>query len=443
VDINATFTAVISLIIVLGIMVLVHEWGHFFAARRFGVRVDIFSVGFGPRIWGRKKGDTDYRLSALPLGGYVKMAGDNPSEERSGAPDEFLSKPRWQRAIIAVAGPVMNIITAFVLLIILFGVIGAPYPAFFDNPPEIAGVGAKTEAAKAGIQPGDRVVDINGVQVKTWKAVLQQLSLAKSGSEVSVQLDRNGSSYTIEVPIKSGLDTWKAIGYPNDRAVIQDVPRNRPAYLAGIRPGDEILTANRERVVSWFQVLAAIRGSNGAPVEFGIKRGDEELTVRVQPRWAPNDRGENTWLVGLSPVTEQHYERYGLLESVREAGEQSVQMSGLIVGVVGQLFTGKVSLREMQGVVGIARESGQAARRGLPYFVQLMAVISMNLAILNLLPIPILDGGHLLLLAIEGLRRRDLSLAVKERFVQAGMVFLLVIFVIVMYNDVLRLLPLR
>lgn len=428
----------LSMVIMLGVLILVHEVGHFLAARAFGVRVDIFSVGFGPRVWGRRRGPTDYRISLLPLGGYVKMAGDNPTEERTGGPDEFLSKPRWQRAVIALAGPVMNILAAYILIVLLFGVIGMPYPAYLDLAPEVAGVGLNSPAAKEGIQPGDRIVDVNGVLVSNWKEALQQLNRVPRGGEASVRMERDGQFFSVTYQPRSLFDPFDSLGYPNDPVTVDDVSPRMPAALSGLRPGDQIVALNGVPTVSWVQVLSTIRRSNGQPIVFELLRGSEHLSITVKPVWGRNELGENSWLVGLRQKQTSKYERLGMGESLVEAADRCVRMSGMIFGVVGQLVTGRASLRDMQGVIGIGREAGQAAKRGLPDFVHVMAIISMNLAILNLLPIPILDGGHILLLAIEGVRRKDFSLAVKERFVQVGMVFLLVIFVIVTYNDVLR-----
>jgi regulator of sigma E protease len=282
---------------------------------------------------------------------------------------------------------------------------------------------------------------VNGVEVKTWKEVLTVLKNVPAGNEVSVKLERGGSLYTVEVARTADFDFSAALGYPHDPVTVESAERGKPAASMGMRAGDKIASINGEPVVSWLQCLAVISGSKGQPIDIGLRRGEEALTIRVTPIPGRAARGEPPWMVGFRPVRIQNFERLSLLESVSEAGVHGAQASMLIVQVVGQLFTGKVSLREMQGVVGISVEAGRAARQGLPRFVELMALIGFNLAILNLLPIPILDGGHILMLAIEGIRGRDLSLKFKERFVQVGMVFLLVIFAIVMYNDVLRLLP--
>ena len=436
-------TIIVSTAVVLGIMILVHEWGHFVVARALGVRVDIFSIGFGPRIWGRKRGDTDYRVSALPLGGYVKMAGDNPSEERAGAPDEFLSKPRWQRAIIALAGPAMNIVMAAFILWGLFVVVGEGVPKYYDAPAEIAAVPVKSSAERAGIQTGDRIVDVNGVRVATWGQALERMSTLLPKDDLSVTLEREGAPYTVEVKSKTPFELGDSLGYPRDPSIVGELSRGMPGEAAGMKVGDEIVAVNGTPMVSWIQCVQAIRGSRGEEILFDLKRGEQTLQITVKPVLGRSESGGSAWQIGFRNRPNLVYHRLAPLPAVREAFERTRDTSALIVTVVAQLFTGKVALREMSGVIGISHEAGQAAKRGPIDLVLLMASISLNLGILNLLPIPILDGGHLLMLSVEGILRRDLSLAVKERFVQVGMVFLLVVFAIVMYNDVLKLLPKR
>ncbi len=429
-------TYIIPTIIVLGLMILVHEWGHFIVARAFGVRVDVFSIGFGPRLWGRKRGDTDYRVSAIPLGGYVKMAGDNPAEERAGAPDEFLSKPRWQRAIIALAGPSMNILMTVIIFYGLFVVVGDPHVRYLDQPAEIAAVTRKSAAESAGIREGDRIVDINGVPVATWGDAIKRMNALLPNNDLSVKFERDGSAFTVDVKAKAQLDAGDALGYPRDPVIIGELAPGMPADAAGMKEGDEIVAINGTPVLSWIQCVNAIRSSQGQTLEFDLKRSGEALQISVKPVL---NRSGSAWQVGMTPHLDLVYKRLGLVEAVGESFVRTRDYAWLIAGIVGQLFTGKVQLREMSSIIGISREAGQAAKRGAADLVFFMASISLNLGILNLLPIPILDGGHILMLSIEGIRRRDLSLAVKERFVQVGMVFLLVVFAIVMYNDILKL----
>ncbi len=435
-------TDIVAVVIVLGIMILVHEWGHFMAAKLFGVRVEVFSFGFGPRLWGRRRGATDYRLSALPLGGYVKMAGDNPAEERSGQPDEFLSKPRWQRAIIAVAGPTMNVVMAVVLLTGILLLVGAPYPAFMSRPVQVVAFPKKSFGASAGIQPGDRLVEIDGIKNPTWEQARQHLLETTPGSEIRLVLDRGGELISLSLNPPDPRDMDAILGFPPVAPIVEQVAPGMPAERAGLRADDELVALNGQPVGTWSQFVEAIRGSNGQPIDVAVRRGDRKLLLHIKPVQVQIGH-ETLWQIGTLPRPQVVYRRLSLAHAAKEGIVLSAAESRMIAGVISQLFVGKVSLRQIQGVIGIARESGNAARQGPVYLINLMAVISLNLAILNLLPIPILDGGHLLLLAVEGSLRRDLSLAVKERFVQVGLVFLLAIVAFAMYNDVLRLLPSR
>ncbi len=431
-------TSIVAVVIVLGLMVLVHEWGHFLVARLFGVRVEVFSFGFGPRLWGRRRGATDYRISALPLGGYVKMAGDNPSEERKGEPDEFLSKPRWQRVLIAVAGPVMNLLMAIVLTTGLF-VFGTSQRAYVDQPVVIAGVLKDSPAEKAGIQPGDRVVEFRGIKNPTWERVFLELLFASPGSSVPVTIERDGQ--LIQTTVHSAADEFEVVGYPAEPVLVGKVTPGMPAERSGLQPGDEILQIQHQPVVSPIQLAAKIQQRSGQLTELLVQRGDRKLRLEVRPVWGDPGDGLRRWQIGIGFRFATEKRSYPLSGAVVRAVWLNVKMTRQIVYVVGQLFEGRMSLKQVEGPLGIARESGRAARRGLADVINLMAVISLNLGILNLLPVPILDGGHILMLAVEGILRRDLSIAVKERFVQVGLVFLLVIIAIVMYNDVLKLLP--
>src|SRR5579872_6853343 len=226
---------IVSVSIVLGIMVLVHEWGHFIVAKAFGVRVEVFSIGFGTRLWGVKRGDTDYRLSALPLGGYVKMAGDNPLEERKGDPDEFLSKPRWQRVLIALAGPAMNIVLSILLVAGIY-MYGSKQPAYLDKPMVLAGVLPDSAAQKSGLQAGDRVVKINSKANPTWDEARLELLSALPGHALPIVVERNGQEVSLSVSAGQSLED--IYGYPPDRLVIGSVSAGMPAERGGLKAGD-------------------------------------------------------------------------------------------------------------------------------------------------------------------------------------------------------------
>jgi regulator of sigma E protease len=428
---------ILSVSVVLGIMVLVHEWGHFIVAKAFGVRVEIFSIGFGPRLWGRKSGDTDYRISGLPLGGYVKMAGDNPLEERKGDPDEFLSKPRWQRALIAVAGPAMNIILSVVIVAGIY-MHGSKEPAYLDQPMVLAGVLPNSTAQKAGLAAGDHVVKINGASNPTWDRALLELMSTLPGHSLTLIVDRGGQEVSVTVPASQSMED--IFGYPANRLIIGSVTPGMPAERSGIQPGDEVLKVNGNPLASGSEFPSLVEKSQGSPLDLEIRRGDRTIHIEVRPQQVGVKNGVTQWQIGVGlQVGEIVNRRLPFGAAIAESIAMNTLMSRQVAFVVVELFRGNISLKQLEGPLGIARESGRAARQGASELLKLMAMIGINLAILNLLPIPPLDGGHILLLFIEATMRRDLSIRVKERFVTVSMVFLLLVFAIVMYNDVLRL----
>jgi len=427
----------IAVTVVLGIMIFVHEWGHFVAAKLFGVRVDVFSFGLGPRLVGVKRGDTDYRLSALPFGGYVRMAGDNVVEERTGAEYEYLSKPRWQRVLIAIAGPTMNILLAFFIFWGIYWSVGVPYEVDLRQPANVIAV-PESSALSSGVQPGDRILQVNGTKTSTWEKVLSQIEKVKPGDSLSLVISRNGSTQTLQEKVPPKASAYDLVGYPLMPPVVDDVGDGTPASRAGIEPGDTIVAIGGKPVTTWYQLVDAVHQSGGQPLKLVIKRNGTDVPLELAPVQAPTPDGETVWQIGVIEKTHEGFDREGVFRAVKDAGMETYLNMRQIVQVIGGLFSGRVSIRELAGPLGIARVSGQAAQRGPMTLLGLMAVISLNLGLLNLLPIPILDGGHVLLLAIEGSLRRDLSIAVKERFVQVGLVFLLGIFGFVMYSDILK-----
>jgi len=436
--------SITSVVVVLGILVLVHEWGHFVVAKLFGVRVEIFSIGFGTRLGGWRRGPTDYRISALPLGGYVKMAGDNPAEERQGAPDEFLSKPRWQRAIIALAGPAMNLVTAIIIVAILY-VVGMPEPAYLQRPAEVGGVMRDSPAEKAGLQPGDVISQVNGVSVSTWEKALTQTELALSRPEIPVVVERDNETETLMVQSpgpRSTVSEVSLLGAPHEPVIVGRVTPDMPADRAGLKTGDQVLAINDHPVLSQIQASRLIQDADGHPLQLLVQRGDRQLRLQVKPTYGdPRDGFGPRWQIGYLPRSENTLHSYPFPQAIGRSVAFNVKQTGTLLQLVARLFEAKASIKQLAGPVQIAQLTGQAARLGLAPELQLMGILSLSLAILNLLPIPILDGGHILMLAIEGSLRRDLSVAIKERFVQVGLVFLLVIIVIVTYNDVLRIIP--
>jgi regulator of sigma E protease len=432
-----TFLSICGALIALGFMVLIHEFGHFLVARYFDVRVDVFSIGFGTRLFGVKRGPTDYRVSILPLGGYVRMAGDNISEERTGAPDEFLSKPRWQRALIALAGPTMNVIAAIVIFAIHFGGVTSQTP-YADKQMDVVGVFKGSPAQRAGILPGDRITAINGAENPTWERAHWEMGFALPGAQLPVTIDRSGQ--TVSTVVTADQDEYDMFGYPAETIIVDTVISGGPADRAGLKPGDFIISYNDAPVESWYQFLQLVKQQHDHPIQLMISRNGHPMRLQIRPENKDVGDGNGArWTIGFFRRNDSVQKSMGVLDSIGFSLWFNGRLAKQMVSVVGQLFVGKVSLKEMQGPVGIVSMSGKAARAGFGSLMFMMAFISLNLAVVNLLPFPILDGGHITMLAVEGALRQDLSIKAKERFIQVGFVFILVVFALVMYNDVLRL----
>lgn len=432
-----TLRMILAGVVVLGVLVLLHEWGHFIVAKWCGVRVDIFSIGFGPRLWGVKRGDTDYRISALPLGGYVKMAGDNPVEERIGAPYEFLSRPRWQRCLIALAGPAVNILTTFVIFWVIFVFFGMAFEPYIHQPADVVAV--PQTAGPTGIRPGDRILEVNGVATPTWEKADAQLAKVHPRDLISVVVSRSGVRQTLDLRAPDNpAAVASMLGYPPLAPEIDGTSPGSPAEKSGLQPGDTVISVNGKQVITWPQLVDVVQSSNGNLVALVVRRAGQDVPVTIAPVRMMSPDGQMTWMIGISRKANEKYEHQGVFESVKDAAIETQGMAKLIGGIFAGLFNGKVSVRELAGPVGIVQLSGRAAAGGPITFLQWMAYISLDLGLLNLLPVPILDGGHVLMLAVEGTLRRELSVAFKERFVQVGLVFLLGLFAFVMYNDIIR-----
>ncbi|MGH9788738.1 MAG: RIP metalloprotease RseP [Candidatus Acidiferrales bacterium] len=433
-------------IVMLGLMVLVHEAGHFVIARLVGVRVEVFSIGFGPRLAGVKRGATDYRVSAVPLGGYVKMAGDQPGgEDSTGSPDEFFAKPRWQRTLIVLGGPTVNILTA---IAVLAGVYAVHYerPAILDEPPVVASVLPDSPAAAAGVKPGDRILRIGVGTTATWDDVRIETALA-SPPVVPVEVQRGEERLSLEVRLpERQVEFWELGWLPDINPVVGRVVADGPAGRAGLRPGDVLLAMNGEPLrispKGHNPISERLQKIGGQPIVLTIEREGKEQDITVTPEYGDHPDGKR-WLLGLEygPHVRMVVKDLSLGEAVAASVEDNIALGRRMLDLVARLFTGRASLRGVAGPVGIVHVTGTQGEAGgwLPVL-NLTAAISLSLGILNLLPIPILDGGHILFFAIEGVLRRDLSLTLKERLSQAALAFFLLIFALVMYNDIARIL---
>jgi len=430
----------VSLAVVLGVMIVVHELGHFAAAKWFGVRVDVFSIGFGKRLVGFRRGDTDYRISALPLGGYVKMAGENPLESRSGAPYEFMSHPRWQRFVIAVAGPAMNILLAVALLTGVF-MVHYEHPIFLDQPAVIGWVLENSPAGKAGVQQGDRIVRIDGEQDPTWEDVMLKV-MVSTRQPVDVTIQRGGQTFEKQLqPQAEGVEQYGSMGWVPDQPItVTELEPDMPAAKAGLELGDDIIAINGTVVRSLFDVIRYLQHNGNKPVDVTFVRKGQQLRLTMTPVQT-EEGNQKSYRLGFrsEPV---HVDKLPFAQAFDRSLDENKKYSLLIVDLVHKMIERKVSIKQMEGPIGIGRATGEAVQQpGWTPLLSLMAMISLNLGIFNLLPIPILDGGIILLLVIEGVMRRDISIRIKERIYQTAFVFLLLFFAVVIYNDLMKALP--
>lgn len=424
--------------ITIGILVFVHEFGHFAAARLTGMRVDIFSIGFFGRVFGKKIGDTDYRLSWIPIGGYVKIAGmidesfDTGFLKSEVQPWEFRAKPMWARMFVISAGVVMNILLA----ILIFWGINFAYGKYLWQTTEVGSVIEGSVADRATIRPGDRITTINGKPVTHWQEVLNIAYVENLGSDVVVQLERNSNLETLSIAQSSIPDPLiEGFGIMPKylAAVVLTVEPGRPAEALGLQPGDAIVALNDTPVFTSSRVVQIVRASVGKELKVEWKRGGEILSGVTTP---DEDRriGIGIGSEYTGPIT---HLKYNLLEALREGVEDIVAYSQLILKSIWQIIAGKVSLREsVGGPIKIAQMATQTAEVGIGSFVGFMALLSMSLATLNILPFPALDGGHLMFLLYEAVFRREIPQRVKLALQQAGFFLLLAFMAFIIYNDI-------
>jgi regulator of sigma E protease len=426
----------LSFLFVLGVLVFVHELGHFLVARWHGVRVITFSLGFGPKLLKVTRGDTEYCVSAVPLGGYVKLAGETVEEVRTGAPDEFMSQSKWVRFQVYIAGPIMNIVLAFV---VLAGVLsrGADVPLYESAPPVVGSVVAGSAAEAAGLRAGDRIISVDGRETPTWDDLMMEV-LPKGGRRIVIVAMRDGRRVEVDVtPTASGHFELGELGArPVLRPVVAQVNPHTPAERGGLKAGDILVAFNGERGLDRDQITERIRASANTPVTIVVERNGRETTLSLTPEGAPGSA-----LIGAGLIA---YETKRidptLLQAIALSAQQNWDNTVLIGRTLRGLFTRDTPVRQLMGPVAIAEASGEAAERGILSLFNLMAMISLNLGLLNLMPVPVLDGGHIAILAVEGLARRNLSDRVKERVLMAGAALIVLLMVTVIYNDIARLL---
>lgn len=436
---NSFLISLVSVVVILGFMILIHEFGHYAVAKLLGVRVEQFAIGFGKRLLGFRKGETDYRINAIPLGGYVKMSGENPMDERTGDPREFLSHPRWHRFLIAVAGPVMNIILAIVLLTGVY-MVHYEYAAYMDQPAVVGYVDPGSPAAKAGIQPGDRIVQIDGVHNPTWEQVTVK-ELLNPNQHLGYAIQRGGQTIQgslVPVPVTSN-EVGSAGWSPTEPVIVGDLDPGMPAAKVGMKPGDHIVAIDGQPIPSIQMMIQLLQQTKTKPLHMEVKRDGKTLAFTITPVLAPAGNGENHYRLGFRNNPEVKVSRLSLPDAFAHSLQDNKRYSVILLQLVGKLVQHKVSLNMVSGPIGIAQQAGEAAQqKGWTPLLALTAAISLNLGIFNLLPIPIMDGGVILLLFIESLMRRDISLPIKERIYQAAFVFLVLFAAIVIYNDIAK-----
>src|ERR1043166_5155059 len=434
---TSVLISLVSVAVILGFMILIHEFGHYAVAKLLGVRVEQFAIGFGKRLVGFRKGETDYRINAIPLGGYVKMSGENPMDQRTDDPREFLNHSRWHRFLIAIAGPAMNILLAVILLTSVY-MLHYEYPAVDDQPPVIGWVLKDTAAAKAGFEVGDHITRIDDVQNPSWEQVGLKEAL-NPGQPLSVQVERNGKllDKTV-VPEPTGVDQIGYAGWaPKENSVIiTDLVSGMPADKAGLREGDQIISVDGKPVPALAAMVEQLKETKDKPIQISVLRNGQPKTFTVQPVLS-----DKWYRIGIGSM-QMKVKTLPFAEALKLSLHENRQSGLLILELVKKMVQHKISMRSIEGPIRIGQAAGEAARRkGWTPLMSLTAAISLNLGIFNLLPIPILDGGVILFLLIEGLMRRDISMNIKERVYQAAFVFLVLFAVMVIYNDLMKTIP--
>jgi regulator of sigma E protease len=428
-------TNTLAFVFALGVIIFVHEGGHYLVAKAFDVRVLTFSLGFGQKIFGFTRGETEYRVAWIPLGGYVRLGGETP-EDATDDPRDFQNKPRWQRILVYLAGPVMNVILAIVLIAVVL-MLGFGLPFLHEIPPVVGILEPGGPAEAAGLAPGDEIVSVAGKPIDDWEAFVMVV-LPSPGKPLALVVERDGVRRDVTLVPRTvpKYEVGDAGAYPKVLPRVSAVSKGMPAEAAGFRAGDELRGVDGRALASDVEIVRYIEGHAGKQIVVSVQRDGQLLELPVVPR---DEAGKGK--IGVSLTLAQ---QLGPADAFVASARYNWNMAKQTVGLIGKLVRREMKAKTaLHGPIEIAALSGEAARQGLPYLLHIMGVVSISIAILNLLPIPVLDGGQILVLLVESGIRRDLSLRLKEAINMVGLVFIVLLMVTVLFFDMQRNWPFR
>lgn len=444
-------TTLLAFAVVLGTTVVIHEFGHFAAAKLLGMRVDIFSVGFGKRLFGYTWGETDYRVSLLPLGGYVKIMGMEPEEEGADDPRAYHRRPKWHQLIVLVAGPLMNIVLALAIPFFI-GMFLFKAPAFLSKPAVVGAVPLGSAAEKAGIRTGDRIVKFSGIENPTWSKV-RDFTAINDNRPVAVTVLRDGKTVDLTLTPSARKADGNSFGeagllaedIPSAQPSVAAVAPNTPAAAAGLQANDKLVKLNGQPIPNFYWMKESLQAFEDQNVTLTVERDGKPVDLTLIPKRIDGDVRVGFQPNPLPPVP-MITERKSVVAAAEHAVNENLRIIVLTGEAFKQIFNGKRNVRDtLSGPIGIAKASGDAYKGGgIEGLLFITGLLSLNLGIFNLLPIPVLDGGHILIIFTEtfvgwfGLR---LTNAVKNGFNYAGFAVLMLLMAFVIFNDVSRLIP--